>query len=602
MKKMSNYFLGLHTYFYALLVAFIVLSILSCKRKTIINSNQTYYVLNLVLPSSDSGAVVAYRDSEYTMLVSESGLKLGDKLYLKATPAIGCIVVKWRGVDEGSESVDKTTAIVTINSTNEKVCVSFGIDVNLTINKNATTIELGLTDTLMATFTPNNVPNLLVSWSSLNPAIATIDNHGIITAKAEGIVKMIATPSINGIAPDTCIINVNLWNGTTLTPVSPANNIYLINAASQLAWIANTNNGGVSFADKKVMLNHDINLNHKLWTPIGKNYQTYGFVGLFDGNNKTISNLYVNYAGSGGLFSYIGDSTRTILGTVQNVVLNNVNITAARNSGALVARVLYGVIKNCTITSGVVITTSDNHNAVGGLVGEMDKGSIENSNSAANVKVQVGATQGDAAGGLVGINNFGEITASFSTGNVEGDGFYVGGLVGTNYGNITACKASGFVNGAYGGRGGGLVGKNDYYNTTIPVISSSYATGNVGGNIKYGGGLVGRNYDNNIITDCYATGTVSSTSPTTTFLGSIAGDNRGTISFSTSTISDMQTIGINTGDTNQVVNNSTNVFDNMTNPANTATAFYNGNTIPVIDLWKNEYWNVTNSCPKLIWE
>ena len=73
---------------------------------------------------------------------------------------------------------------------------------------------------------------------------------------------------------------------------------------------------------------------------------------------------------------------------------------------------------------------------------------------------------------------------------------FSGGLIGKNLaGTITNCFAAGNVSGLFDT--GGLVGKH------FGAIDKCYATGDVGGALYYSGGLVGYNYNNGAITDCF---------------------------------------------------------------------------------------------------
>ncbi|MDE2836231.1 MAG: hypothetical protein OXL97_01805 [Chloroflexota bacterium] len=148
----------------------------------------------------------------------------------------------------------------------------------------------------------------------------------------------------------------------------------------------------------------------------------------------------------------------------------------------------------------------------------------------------------DWVGGLVG-ENWGTISASYSTGGgLAGDpvfGFYVtygargnsaGGLVGRNYGTITASYSTSLV---WGGEAGGLV---SYSEGTIVL---SYATGGAAGESgSRVGGLVGSN--NGTVSASYATGPVSNIYHAEPFISSAGGlvgsnDPRGTISASYAT-------------------------------------------------------------------
>ncbi len=120
------------------------------------------------------------------------------------------------------------------------------------------------------------------------------------------------------------------------------------------------------------------------------------FVGYFDGDGYTISNLYINRPTfeNVGLFGDIASST------VVNVVLLNVNITGQEYVGGLIGHNLWSHIEN-TSTSGSV--TGQDY--VGGLVGQNDDSvdTIISSHSSAGVE---GSSN---VGGLVGTNQLSNI-------------------------------------------------------------------------------------------------------------------------------------------------------------------------------------------------
>ena len=212
--------------------------------------------------------------------------------------------------------------------------------------------------------------------------------------------------------------------------------------------------------DINITLTGDIDLTGIDWTPIGKGYN-HQYTGTFDGGNYTITGLTVTgsykYAG---LFGDIDEN-----GTVKNVVMEGVQITSDNSSGYAggVAGNSWGNIENCSVSGSV--SGSD----VGGVVGYQLVGSITGCSSSATVKGM------NRAGGVVGVTNNGAIlTACYATGDVtvENDGTsnaWAGGVVGSNaYSTVIAC----------------------------------YAAGNVSGNIV--GGAVGVNYAN--VTACYWSG------------------------------------------------------------------------------------------------
>lgn len=79
-------------------------------------------------------------------------------------------------------------------------------------------------------------------------------------------------------------------------------------------------------------------------TPIGKNNGNEGndlsFRGIFDGNNKTISNLVISKSDvlDMGLFGYATQQGEEDKATIINVRIKNIQVTGGRNVGDLVGR------------------------------------------------------------------------------------------------------------------------------------------------------------------------------------------------------------------------------------------------------------------------
>lgn len=172
--------------------------------------------------------------------------------------------------------------------------------------------------------------------------------------------------------------------------------------------------------------------------------------------------------------------------------------------------------------SGNVTGIAGGEGNIGGLVGG---GSATITNSHADVTV-TGATAQQNIGGLLGSGDWSvTVNNSYSTGTVTGDA-KVGGLVGSLAGGyIEESYSTGDVFGRTNGSIGGLVGYADsgmgwgtvrgIYNDGYVIsslIKSSYATGDVtqigsGNNGGGVGGLVGRLYSGTIL-NSYATGNV----------------------------------------------------------------------------------------------
>jgi len=263
------------------------------------------------------------------------------------------------------------------------------------------------------------------------------------------------------------------------------NNPYLIYTAEQMNTIGTEPNDW----DKHFKLMADIDLSPYTETEfniIGTTYEN-SFIGVFEGNNHTISNFScktedVYFAG---LFG------RLRKGIVKDLILINPEVKTLKvhSVGSLVGMNIDGTISGCSVHGGSV--TGEEY--VGGLVGD-NGGTIINCGSSCIV-------DGNSVGGLVGYNVAwginSVISMCYSSGTVSGQG-PVGGLVGQNgawvlgvgemlafEGQIDNCYSTCNVNGNISV--GGLVGFNQF-----GTINQCYSNGIVSGNEKIGG-LIGEN-------------------------------------------------------------------------------------------------------------
>jgi len=196
-----------------------------------------------------------------------------------------------------------------------------------------------------------------------------------------------------------------------------------------------------------------------------------------------------------------------------------------------------------------------------GLFGVVSKGKV-----VSNIELRNVHTNGRAGTGTVVGSNFGTVYNCHATGKVDGM-FAIGGLVGANAGNISYSHADVNVNGqmAVGGlvgdqnatvfasyatgdvsagRGaGGLVGLN-----TRGRVVSSYAKGNVSGG-KDIGGLVGLNTDA-LLENSFAAGDVSGTEINAGALVGFNSNSRIRNAYATGTVSGAAAVGGIAGNNN----------------------------------------------------
>ena len=222
--------------------------------------------------------------------------------------------------------------------------------------------------------------------------------------------------------------------------------------------------------DINITLDNDIDLTGIDWTPICPD-NSKKYTGTFDGGNHTITGLTVTGSNRyAGLFGQIGPG-----GTVKNVVLTEVNVTSGTFVGGVAGWSFGGNIENCSVSGSV---SGSSGSDVGGVVGYQQVGSITGCSSSATVKgteraggvvgvtnvgttlltacyatgnvtVENDGTSNAWAGGIVGMNGTGTLIACYAAGNVSGN--IVGGAVGVNYANVTACYWSGLPDNDNGG-------------------------------------------------------------------------------------------------------------------------------------------------------
>ena len=77
----------------------------------------------------------------------------------------------------------------------------------VSLNKTAISLGVGGTERLIATVEPANAPNQVVTWSSDNPAVATVSNDGTVMAKSEGAAVITVTTQEGG-KTATCTVTV----------------------------------------------------------------------------------------------------------------------------------------------------------------------------------------------------------------------------------------------------------------------------------------------------------------------------------------------------------------------------------------------------------
>ena len=336
------------------------------------------------------------------------------------------------------------------------------------------------------------------------------------------------------------------WDGTSSSePTNKTSNEIHIYTVPELKWLADqVNNEGNTFENYTIYLENNLDLGARgsdnnwetsenesvKWTAIGKQ-KDIPLKATFEGNNHIIKGVYINDESKfNGIFgnsssisnltvknSYIkaGTCSGAIVGALRSGTIencHNINSTVESYDGETsaggVAGQVAGVIKNCTNIGGRIVgkKTVDGASQAGGVVGALSSVSSQviNCYNTGNVTGE-GSYVGGVVGTFTGSCVSSQVINCYNTGNVTGEGKYVGGVVGLAYtsSTIQGCYNTGNVTGK-GNDVGGVAGGAD----NSLIIQGCYNTGNVTGEGKYVGGIVG--LANNIITKCYNTGNIVS--------------------------------------------------------------------------------------------
>ena len=218
---------------------------------------------------------------------------------------------------------------------------------------------------------------------------------------------------------------------------------------------ADDGNGTYAHAGVTLYLAGDIALTGT-WTPVGSTATYVGdfFAGTFDGCGHTISGLNVQ---GQGLFAAINQAA-----------IRNLNVSGTVNStvnyvGGIVGKVQAGTIENCSFSGSV--SSSKSKAYVGGIAGGLNS---------ANVTISGCANTADVTGG------------------------YAGGILGywRTAATIQNCYNTGSITGS--DKAGGIVGQ-----LSSGTIENCYSTGVVGGTAAQFGGIFA--FSNAAVKNCYYT-------------------------------------------------------------------------------------------------
>ena len=265
------------------------------------------------------------------------------------------------------------------------------------------------------------------------------------------------------------------WAQTTKRPAKGNGDVdtpYIITKAEELAWFRNQVNGGKNKICAKIADNVEVidlkdfchaedvsqNLKELSWVPIGTANKPYQ--GTFDGNNKTITNLYIKTKTAQ---NNVGFFCMTRGATIQDLIFDNAKVenVSTTYTKALCTGILAGyayadtnspshikgikTTKNCTVIG---------QNDTGGIVGNASNINLENCENRSSVKGE------SYVGGIAGDYSYKNIKRCTNYGTVETVGQRIGGIIGyADETSIEDCANYGKLTGTVWFAGGGIAGE-----------------------------------------------------------------------------------------------------------------------------------------------
>ena len=219
---------------------------------------------------------------------------------------------------------------------------------------------------------------------------------------------------------------------------------YEISTAAELAWFRDYVNNESQYASATLIADIDLsefchaadaatNTEELSWVPIGNGRM---YCGTFDGNGKTIRNLYINstimYKG---FFGYANS------GSIKNITFDNAKVKNTHYNGT---GILTGAFEKCTIENIKTLANCSVEGTynTGGIAGT-GTGNISNCEN----RAMVNGTKN--VGGIVGNSSDNTISSCANYGAVTGTEHAVGGMVGFFIsGTIQNCANYGDISGA----------------------------------------------------------------------------------------------------------------------------------------------------------
>ena len=133
---------------------------------------------------------LTYNPTDHTMILSgTNGMAYSNGYFLYTNPATAVYLYEKVELEEEIDP-DNASAVI--------------------VNPHALTLILGVDETreLTVSVEPIVLPDKSVTWTSSDPAVATVDENGVVTAVSEGTTTITAASNATPDVTDTCVVNV----------------------------------------------------------------------------------------------------------------------------------------------------------------------------------------------------------------------------------------------------------------------------------------------------------------------------------------------------------------------------------------------------------
>ena len=185
------------------------------KSSTTINKGNSETLIATVYPVDATNKAVTWSSNNTSVATVSSGIVTG--------VSAGSATITVRTSDGGFTATCQVTVIVPVTG--------------VSLNKSATVLNAGSSETLIATVAPTNATNKAVTWSSSNTSVATVNGSGTVMGAAVGTATITVTTSDGGYTA-TCSVRVvdtipptvttlgNGWSDVTISGNSSKNLVF----------------------------------------------------------------------------------------------------------------------------------------------------------------------------------------------------------------------------------------------------------------------------------------------------------------------------------------------------------------------------------------